>query len=97
MSGMDKVFQTILERQRAPQTLPLSAERQSNASLSSDDDTLELSSTASTSSQTTDHGKAGTSFRSEHVVLKAPRNFIDNKELIQVLDCLKLSDNASQS
>ena len=65
MSGMDKVLQTSLKCQRARQTLPQFAEIQSNASLSNDDDTLELSSTASTLSQTTDYGEAGTSFRSE--------------------------------
>ena len=30
MSGMDKVFQTSLERQRLPQTLPQFAEMQNN-------------------------------------------------------------------
>ena len=84
MSGMHKVFQTSLEGQRAPQTLPQFAEIHSNASLSSDDDTLELSSTASISSSTTDYGKAQTGFRSEHVVLNAPRNFNNDKEFTQV-------------
>ena len=75
--------------------LPQFAEMQSNVSLSSDDDTLELSCTASTSSQTTNYGEAGTSFRSEYVVLNASRNFIDNKEFTQVLYRLKLSDKVA--
>ena len=91
---MDKVFQTSLERQRARHTPPQFVEIQANAPLSSDDDTLE--STASTSGQTTNYGEARISFESEYVVLNAPENFINNKEFTQVLNWLKLSDNASQ-
>ena len=95
MNGTDKVFQTSLKRQRARQRLREFAEIQSNDLFSSDNDTLELSTTASSSSQTTDYNEAGTSFRSEYVVLNAPKNFIDNKEFTRVLDRLKLNDNVA--
>ena len=100
MSGMDKVFQTALQKQQKLRNQPERLETETSSQFRNDDFESVSCSQNSTSlslSTLTDYGEAETSYSSTSgfVSLTAPKNLIDNEEITKMLDRLKISDNAA--